>query len=110
MGTSRGPAFSGSCCRSLGTDLLVLTAMPTQWGQQVLDLQTHRAVPGPAVLMFSCVKFSCLSENWLSIKITVSDNGESVSGQCVWLEVNKGFLLLWHRDLSPHASGGKHCG
>lgn len=74
------PCLFWSCCRSLGTDLLMLTVMPTQWGRQALDFQTHRTVPGAADLMFSCVKFSWLSENWLSIKISVSDNGESVSG------------------------------
>lgn len=78
MGTSPGPAFSGSCFRSLGIDLLVLTVMPTQWGRQALDLQTHWAVPGTADLMFSWVRFSWLSANWLDIKIAVSDDGESV--------------------------------
>lgn len=47
MGTSPGPVFSGNCCGSFGTDLLVLTVMPTQWGRQVLDLRTHWTVPGP---------------------------------------------------------------
>lgn len=38
VGTSWGPAFCGSCCRSLGTDPLVLPIMPTQRGMQELDL------------------------------------------------------------------------
>lgn len=80
MGPSPGPAFSGSCCRSLGTNLLVLTVVPTQWGRQVLDLQTHWTVPGTVDVMFFCVKFSWLSANWLNIKIAASGNAESVSG------------------------------
>lgn len=79
MGTSLGPAFSGSCCRSLGTDLLVLTVVPAQWRKQALDLQTHWMAPGAADPLFSCVTFSWLSANWLNIKMAVSDNGENVS-------------------------------
>lgn len=80
MGTSLGPAFSGSCCRSLGTDLLVLTVVPAPWGRQALDLQTHRTVPGAADPLFSWVTFSWLAVDWLNIKIAASDDGESVSG------------------------------
>lgn len=79
METNSGSDFSGSCCRSLGTDL-VLTVVTTQWGTQASDLQTHWTVPASADLMFSHVRFPSLSANGLSIKIPESEDGESVRG------------------------------
>lgn len=104
MEPSPGPVFSVSYCRSLGTGLLV---MPTQWGRQALDLQTHWTVSGAADLMFSCVTFVWPSGSGLNVKVAESGDVENVSGWWVWLEAVTDFCFFCGVGTSAPTHGVK---